>query len=151
MRMRTSNYDMIMINFTTLPNHSQSFILESRDYFSQNFTIFIKTTELNYFYSIQCHHFETKKWKKIYPGNPWVSNFSPLHITQICSLIYWNHPLPSERHSLVILPWITHVSKSKTAWLWRRFTKKFDTMKFTCNEIKFDFTHDAHQKFSKSS
>ena len=41
------------------------------------------------------------------------------------------------------------MSKSQTTGLGRRFTKKIDTMRFTHNDINFDFTYESQQNWSK--
>ena len=44
----------------------------------------------------------------------------------------------------------SHMSKSKTAGLGRRFTKKLDTMRFTHNDMNFDVIYENHQNWSKT-
>ena len=47
-----------------------------------------------------------------------------LYKSQYIHWSQWIHPLPRERHLiLVILPWISTVSKSQKAWLWRSSQK----------------------------
>ena len=41
------------------------------------------------------------------------------------------------------------LSKNQISWLWRRFTKKIDIMKFTHIDVNFDVTYDCNQKPAK--
>ena len=41
------------------------------------------------------------------------------------------------------------MSKYQISWLWRRFTKKIDIMRFTHIDVNFDVTYDGNQKPAK--
>ena len=41
------------------------------------------------------------------------------------------------------------MSKNQISWLWRRFTKKIDIMRFTHIDVNFDITYDGNKKATK--
>ena len=41
------------------------------------------------------------------------------------------------------------MSKNQISWLWRRFTKKIDILRFTHIDVNFDIRYDGNQKATK--
>ena len=109
----TWNFYMIMINATTLPNHS---FWCSKTVF-HIFSLFLKKlTKLNN--PISCYYLKAKRCTI---DSPPASPGKYLHIQLIYSLNSLNTSTNKWK------TWIFHVSKSQTAWLWRRFTKNIWT------------------------